>query len=275
MQQIIKFFIRNQNFLLFLLLLIISLTLTIQSHSYHKSKFIHSANWLSGSIYKISNDVSSYFSLKEQNNLLIEENKKLRTLLFNTKPKSEAVFSSDSSASTYNYKMYTARVIKNSFAHPKNYLTINLGENDGIKQDMGVITSNGMVGIVENTSSNFATVQSVLNKQSKINAKLQKSGHFGTLTWNTKKPNVVQLLDIPQLAAVKIGDSVITGGMSAIFPEGIAIGVVKKYELDSSKNYYVIDVELFNDMTRLQYVYIIENTVKAEILQLEEEISDE
>lgn len=62
--------------------------------------------------------------------------------------------------------LYSASVIKNSIQHAKNYLTIDKGTKDGLVQDMGVITSNGVVGIVENTSKNFATVQTLLNELS-------------------------------------------------------------------------------------------------------------
>ena len=143
-----------------------------------------------------------------------------------------------------------------------------------IKIDMGVISTNGLVGIVSDISPNYATVQSILNTKSRINAKLKKSSHFGTLIWNTKDPNVVQLIDIPRLAKIEKGDTIITGGRSTIFPEGIPIGEVRDFQLDKDDNYYYLNVQLFNDMTSLQYVYLIRNNEAAEILKLEKEVED-
>jgi len=67
MQQIVNFLIRNKNFLLFLTLFCLSLFFTIQSHSYHKSKFINSANVISGGTYNVMNNINQYFNLKDEN----------------------------------------------------------------------------------------------------------------------------------------------------------------------------------------------------------------
>lgn len=128
------------------------------------------------------------------------------------------------------YDVITANIIKNSYSLNKNYPTINAGENQGIKEDMGVITSNGILGIIDHTSSKFAIVQSILNTKSTINAKLKNSNYFGSLVWDTKDFNTVQLTDIPRLVNIKIGgDTVVTGAMSSIFPENIPIGIIKDY----------------------------------------------
>jgi rod shape-determining protein MreC len=171
-----------------------------------------------------------------------------------------------------NYEVIRGRVINNSYADQRNYITINRGKIDSIKQDMGVITEKGILGIVENTSKNFASVQSILNEKSNINAKIKNSNHFGSLVWrDTEDYNVVQLIDIPRLVPLTIGDTIVTGAMSSIFPENIPIGTIKKFDLDTSKSFYFIDVELFNDMTNIGNIYIIKNLNRQEILQLEAE----
>jgi len=267
MQQIINFLIRNKTFLLFLLLFSISLFLTFQSHSYHKSKFINSANFLTGRIYQSANNISKYFSLKKENDILLEENNRLKSIFFNTKTNLLKRNNSDTVFST-NYKLKSALVYKNSYSAINNYLTINKGERDNIKQDFGVITSKGIVGIIDNTSKKYARVMSILNTNSRINSQLKKSNHFGTLRWNAKSPQRVQLLDIPKLAPVVVGDTIITGGRSTIFPKGIGIGKVVSFKLDETENYYIIDINLFNDMTNIGHVYIIENLDAKEISTL-------
>ncbi len=247
--------------------MIVSLGFTIQSHSYHQSRFFNSSNWITGNILETSNDVSTYFGLDKENEKLMQENEYLRKLLFNKKEIDSTIL--DSVQLTYT--ITTGKVIKNSFADPRNYVTLNKGKKDSVKPDMGVITSKGILGIVENTSNNFATVQSILNEKSNINAKIKNTDHFGSLVWDTKRYNVVQLVDIPRLVPLTIGDTIVTGGMSSIFPENIPIGTIRKFDLNTSKSFYNIDVALFNDMTNIKNVYIIDNSYREEILELEKQ----
>src|SRR5680860_157707 len=265
MQQIINFVIRNKNFLLYIFLMILSLGFTIQSHSYHQSRFFNSSNWLTGNILETSNNVSTYFGLDAENQKLMDENKRLRDLLFNAGETDSIVI--DSTQRTYT--ITTGRVIKNSFAEPRNYITIDKGEKDSVQGDMGVITSKGILGIVENTSNHFATVQSILNEKSNINAKIKNTDHFGSLVWDMKRYDVVQLIDIPRLVPLTVGDTIVTGGMSSIFPEGIPVGTIRKFDLNSSNSFYSIDVALFNDMTNIRNVYIVNNEFRGEIKELE------
>ena len=136
---------------------------------------------------------------------------------------------------------------------------------------MGVINSAGIIGIVDKVSPNYATVISILNIQSKINAKIKKSNHFGSLIWNGKNTGYVQLIDVPRLAGVRKGDTIVTGGQSHIFPENIGIGTIDKVYVDNETNYYTLDVKLFNDMTNLGYVYIIKSKDREEIINLEKQ----
>lgn len=265
MQQIINFIIRNKTFLLFLLLFTISLIFTIQSHSYHKSKFINSANFFTGGIYSILNNTSQYFNLKSQNQLLAEENNRLKTILYNS---NEITPSSDSLVLKQYFKLTTANVIRNNYSGKDNILLINRGIKDSIKQDLGVITTKGIVGIIDNTSKNYSTVISLLNTTSRISAKLKKTGHYGSLSWNAISHNTVQLTDVEKIADVKKGDTIVTSGRSSIFPKDIPIGIVEQFKLDIAENYFEIDVKLFNDMTNLEHVYIIKNNDLEEIKTL-------
>ena len=267
MQQIFNFIFKNSYRMLFLLLMAISISLTIQSHSFHKSKIISSANFLSGGVYEKMNNVEEYFNLKIQNDELAQENARLKGLLFNLKDTTKTLI--DSVSGINKISLITAKVIKNSYNVHENYLTLNKGSYEGIKQDMGVINSLGIVGVVENTSKNYATVLSILNVKSPINAKIKKSGHFGSLIWNGKNTGFVQLTDVPRLATVKRGDTIVTGGQSTIFPEDINIGTIEKVYIDNETNFYTLEIRLFNDMTSLGYVYVVKNKDTEEINALE------
>lgn len=277
MQQIILFFVRKKNFFVFLLLFCFSISLIFNSNYYHQSKYINSANAISGSIFSLTNHWSQYFHLRTQNDLLNQENRLLRSQLLSLEEKYRQIALIDSV--TYydsgKYKVYTANVIKNSFMLNKNYLTIDKGKLHGISEDMGVISPNGIVGIIENTGSRFSTVQSVLNTKSSLNAMVKKTGHFGSLKWDGKCLNIVQLIDIPNIAPIQKGDTIITGGMSNIFPKGVPIGKITDFAKSPINNTYLIDIELFNDMSNIDHIYIIQNTTKQEITNLENQLSNE
>ncbi len=272
MQQIIYFISKNSTKLLFLLLLVVSLYLTVQTHSYHHSQMLHSANVVSGTIYEKTNSITEYLHLKDENDRLAEENARLKQILYNSE-----LIVGDSFALNpeiriaQDYKLFPSKIIKNSYHQKENYLTIKGGSKNGIKKDMGVINSKGVIGIVENISKNYATIQSILNTQTKISAKISNTNHFGTITWDGKNTGYVQLIDIPKLAALHKGDSIVTGGISTIFPENIPIGLVDKVYTSKNSNFYTISVRLFNDMTNISSVYLIENVNIKEINQLEEE----
>ena len=231
MQQIINFIIKNSYRLLFLLLLGISFSLIIKSHSYHRSEYVNSANAVTGAYYEKVNEVNEYLSLKEKNKDLASENALLKELLFNKKDTiltSKTLFRNDLN----NYNVVVAKVVKNSFNSRENYITINSGKNSGIEVDMGVVNDKGIVGLIEKTSTNFSTIQSVLNTKSKINAKIKNSNHFGSLIWDGRNVGFAQLIDVPRLASLKHGDSIVTGGNSDIFPENIPIGKIDKIFID-------------------------------------------
>lgn len=265
MTNIIDFFIRHKNTLLFLFLLLISLALTFQAHSYQKSKFISSANTVTGGIYEVRSNVENYFGLKESNQRLINENKDLREKLLNTQIKEENYFFPDTTGYAADYAVFNANVISNNYSKLDNYILIDKGKKDEIQEDQGVITSKGIVGVVEKTSKNFSRVISILNSNLAVSAQLKNSEHFGTLRWSGGNPNIIELSDVPRLAEIHEGDTIITNGRSLIFPKGIPIGNVISYELDDAEDYYVIQVKLFNDMTNIGNVYLIKNNSKREI----------
>jgi rod shape-determining protein MreC len=172
------------------------------------------------------------------------------------------------------YSYIAAKIINNDFRKSNNYLTLNKGSLNGIKSDLGVVNSKGIIGITKSVSKNYATVLSVLNVNYQINVKLVKSHHFGSLSWDSKDYKTVQLLYLPIQASIKIGDTIITGGKSTIFPEGIPVGTIKSFSTNNN-NYENISITLFNDMSALSYVEIIDNLDKTEIKNLEEKSSHE
>lgn len=269
MQQIFYFFQRFKYFLYFLFLTLISFILTFNNFEFHKSKFINSANTITGGIFEKGTNISEYFRLKEQNELLVKENNLLRNLI--EKNNIDVITEStviDSINFNQKYTYTSAKIINNNYNNSFNYLTINKGDNAGIDKEMAVINSKGIIGITDNANSKYTRVQSILNRNSKINARLKNSNYFGTLSWDGIHYNTVQLADLPRQTPLKIGDTIETGGKSAIFPEGILIGYISEINKGNSANNKVA-VTLFNDMSNLDYVYVIKNWDKLEIKSLE------
>jgi rod shape-determining protein MreC len=261
MRQIIDFFVRNKHFILFLSLFSFSLILIFSNSRYHNSLVLNSTNSLTGKIFETTNFISSYLNLKNENESLNEENTELKKLLYNY---------SKSTVDDVKYEVFKSKVIKNSYSLNNNYLTINIGNIDSISEDMGVVSNKGIIGITDRVSKNYSRVISVLNTKLNLNAKLKKSNHFGILNWNGLNYSTVQLIDLPKQTKISIGDTIITGGNSFIFPEGVLIGNVSSFKLDDTQNYIEAEISLFNDMTNIKNVYIIRNNDLEELKKLNE-----
>ena len=243
-------------------------------NSFQQSKFLYIASDVVGDIYLLRSGVQEYFSLKQQNEQLTKENKQLHEQLLRERAQKLEQLSKDPILlySPEQYAVYRAEVIKNSYHLSKNYLIIDKGLRDSIREDMGVVSPQGIVGIIDKASERFSSVQSVLNTLSKISATHQKSGYYGTLSWDGKDPTVVQLSDIPSLATISVGDSIVTAGHSSIFPKGIPIGKVKSVNANTRDNSLLSQVKLFTNMQQLQHIYIIKNKEQVPIKQIEEQI---
>lgn len=272
MKQIIKFIEKYRYFILFLILEFFAFFFTIQTHSYHRSKFVNSANSITGGFYNKVSDINDFFNLKAENQRLLEENIALKNILAIESLNFDSIVKQplDSTKFFRRYKYSPAKIINNSFTKRNNFLLINKGSKNGITSEMGVVNSKGIIGVTKSVSKHNATIISVLNSYSQINAKIKGNDHFGTLSWDGKDYRTLQLLDLPRQAQIKIGDTIITGGKSTIFPEGILVGVIEDFEI-SNKVFKNIDINLFNDMSSISNVNIITNLEKENILKLETE----
>jgi len=133
---------------------------------------------------------------------------------------------------------------------------------------MGVINEKGVLGIINHVSKNYASVISILNKKSHINVKLKLSNYFGSLVWDGRNYNVLQLVDLPRQAPIKIGDTIVTGGQSTVFPKNILVGTVQKLKF-TNNSFTKINIRLFNDMSNISHAYIIINNDAKKIKTLE------
>ena len=269
MRNFINFFIEKIDKIVFLVLIIISFSFIINRNFFQNSKFNFFTNNIIASINNQTKQINNYLNLKSHNTRLIRENLVLKMQL------SSVAKDSNSNYKSGNYNYNVADVISNSIKYSRNYLIINKGSNDSVKLDDGLVTENGIIGIISKVSPKYSTAISILNSDIKINSKIKRSDHFGSPQWNGKNHKIMTLYDIPKSANIKINDSVVSGGMSFIFQKDIPIGKVKNIELKEDSNYYVIDVELFEDLSSLSSVYITSNYDKNELetLKIDNEIN--
>lgn len=265
MQQILNILLRYKNFLIYISLLFFSIFFLSKRSFFHKSFINQLSLSLSGSVHSVKDRTISYFNLVEKNQILRTENEKLK--IYELIYLNQLLESSDTI--NFPFKTIGAKVLKNSYTNARNYLILDKGFKDGIYPEMGVISNDGVVGIVNETTENFSSVISILHKDIKLNVKFKKNLSFGSLLWEGGSPNKMKLIDIATINPVSIGDTIVTGGMSSYFPEGIPIGRVTGFIDTTSENFYDIDVELFSNLTQKKYAYIIENKTSEEIKGLE------
>ncbi len=270
MRPLLQFLIKYYNFFLFLLLEFFAFFFIVKSNYYQQSVIINSANSISGGIYKTYDNITDYFSLKITNGMLAEENAKMRNLQKSSFIRTNnSVFSVDDTLYRQQYEYTSANIISNTFNRVNNYITLNKGYNHGIRKEMGVISSQGVVGIVKDVSANFCTVTSVLHSKSKISAKIKKNNYIGTLVWEGGNYRIATLKDIPSHVKISFGDTIVTSGYSLIFPGGISIGTIYYYDVNKGNNFYDIKVKLSTDFNKISYVYVIKSLLKDELEALQ------
>ncbi|MCQ2193594.1 MAG: rod shape-determining protein MreC [Paludibacteraceae bacterium] len=276
MASIIRFFVKHRIFILFLFLECLSLFFVVKHNQFQRTAFVNSSNVVVGNIYAMSNSVSEYFGLGKVNQALAAENAELKQRL--CKLEEDLRFlKQDSSyqgrkdmALQMKYTFVTAKVINASTNKHRNYLTLNKGTDEGIREDMGVVNEKGVVGIVSATNSYFSVVLPIINPDAKINVKLKGERGSGPLVWKGPDCKTAILEEMPRYVKAAVGDTVVTSGYSSIFPEGLNVGRVKYLKQKNDDNYY-IEVELFADFSQLSYVDAIAFDKLDEQLKLEAE----
>jgi rod shape-determining protein MreC len=252
----------------------LSFTLVFQYNRFHRAGVLNFASSVQGFTYSKVVSFQEYLNLRKINQELINENNLLHNQLDQYKQMvmNTPVLSASSPGRKYSYTQ--SKIINNSINKQYNYLTLNRGRNHGIRPEMAVISPQGIVGMVYAASANYSTVISLLNRDFRLSAKIKKNNYFGSLTWDGISPYKAVLSEIPYHVNVQEGDTIVTSGYSTIFPEGILIGTVSSFEVEES-NFFTINVKLSVDFNQLNYVYIINNLLGDEQVNLEEPLSDD
>jgi rod shape-determining protein MreC len=215
--------------------------------------------------------VREYFSLRKINRELSEENAALRTQL---EQRNQSLYSLNvreikDPQIINRFDYVSAKVINNSTNLFKNYITIDKGEDHGIEPGMAVISASGAVGKVKSVSNHYAVLISLLNIDENVSSVIKRTGHFGTSKWDGTDPRLINLLYIPRHVNPAVGDTVVTSGFNAVFPQGILVGIVKEASLKEETPFWDIKVELAQDFGKLSFVQIVRSNLKVEKDSLE------
>ncbi len=272
MRNLLSFFLRYNSLFIFVILEVICLTLVFRLNYYHKVSFVSATNNFTGGIYSSYTSFTDYLNLAQVNDSLSRENALLRSKLLSSYWDTEVRKDVACDVNMVQaYQFFDAKVISNSTNKASNYLVINKGYKHGVRENMGVVVANGVVGIIMDVSENFATVLSVLHKDNKVSVKLKgPEGRAGSLTWPGGDSRYAVVKEIPKHVKLHAGDTIVTSGYSAIFPENIMVGTIESIEVTSGSNWYDINILLSTNFETIEYVYVVNYLFSEEQDKLEE-----
>ena len=282
MKNLFNFIIKHIHWLLFCFLTAASVYLLVNNSEFQRSRYLTVFHEVAGRVYNITSSVQSYLNLRETNTDLMQRIVTLEEEI-QTK-KNELEYFTDRTHLELNnfdieksfYPFMPARVVRNQVSGINNYIRLNKGSNDGVAEDMGVVSiKGGIVGVVVKVSPNFSHVNPVLHSGFHPSCMIKKSRFSGSLFWDGSDPRYISLSGLPSHATYTIGDTVITSGYSPTFPEGILVGIIEGTLKQKNEESNSFKIRLFTDFSTLNEVFIIKNPYREEIIQIEKEEDEE
>ncbi|MDR3309069.1 MAG: rod shape-determining protein MreC [Tannerella sp.] len=285
MNKLLAFIVAQRHWLVFVVCEMLSLLLLYHNNVYQRNMILSSAQFVVGNITYASGSLYSYFDLRKSNRILLERAGSMEAeILYLRQQLSDArlqlttydnVFLKDSliaaDSVNLNYTFMSASVVNNSTSHLNNYITINRGSADGVRSDMGVISPQGVVGIVMTANSRFSVVIPLLNVKLKVSCKVKNTNYFGALSWKGGDAAFAYLEDMPSHSVFEIGDTIVTSGYSTVFPPGLLVGVVDSYDKQHDDNFYSLKIKLATDFNALDALCVIDNHNQQSQHEIEQE----
>ena len=266
MRNLLAFLAKYNHWFVFILLEVISFALLFKYNSFQGSVFFSSANAVAGKIYEYRSDVTTFFSMSQNNkrlterNLMLEQEVKTLSQYIARNNGDSLVLDKYQKQMLKDFRLIPAKVISSSLDKEDNLITLDKGKADGIHEDMGVACGMGVVGVVYMASDHYSIVIPVINKNSNISVTIKKRGYFGFLHWKGGPADIAYIDDVPRHAKFALGDYVITNGYSSIFPPGIMVGKILHVFNSSDGLSYRVQLRLATDFGNLRHVCVIDNT---------------
>jgi rod shape-determining protein MreC len=271
MRNLLNFLARYNALFLFILLESIALYLVVTRNEYHNSRLSKSLRSITRAADEKITNTRNYLRFRYTNAELALENAALRNTVSRLSSRQSTVFfSSADSAYHQQYEYTSAGLVNNTVNRQKNFFTLNKGKKQGVDVGMAVMSQEGVAGLIVSSSDNFSVAMSLLNLDFRLSCRIKSNRYFGSLTWDGRDYRYAVLNEIPQHVNLSVGDTLETTGYSAIFPEGLLVGIVSDFERSGS-DFYRIKVMLATNFRRLSYVSVIRNLKKEEQLKLEKQ----
>ena len=279
MNNLLLFLQKYYYWFVFLILEIVSLGLLFQYNNYQGSVYFTSANVMSGYIHEVQSRIASYFSLQQVNEDLTQQNVRLAMELSDLRerlimPEDSTNYAPSVKSTLAEYPPLPAVVVNVTLNRKNNFLTINKGEADGVKPEMGVLGGNGLVGVVYKTTAHYSLVMPLINTSSNISCRIRNRGYFGYLRWNAEDSRYAMLEDVPRHATFKKGDLVETSGFSEMFPQGVFVGRIDEIYDSPDGLSYQLKVRLAVNFGHLRDVLILQHRPSEELEILQEEVDN-
>lgn len=277
MRNLLNFFLRYSSWFVFLFYALLSCYLLFTRNPYQHHVYLTSANAVASGIYEVTGNVTSYVGLRDINYDLQRRNAALEAevVMLRTQNKhlrqdilQDSLRSLDSVG---RFEFVIASVINNSVIRPYNYITIDKGTADGLAPEMGVMDQNGVVGVTNVVGKHHSRIISLLNPNFRLSCKLRGNSAFGSLVWDGRNPSEALLEELPKQVRFHKGDTIITSGYSAMFPEGIPVGTVIGSTRGEDDNFHTLRIRLLTDFTTLSTVKVISNRDIVDIKEVEAE----
>lgn len=280
MRNLLNFLVRYSAWFLFAFYVVISCGLLFTRNPYQHHVYLTSAGIIASGLHDVSSNITGYFSLRDINDDLQRQTATLQREVLALREQvrhyreAEIQDSLKSDEATSRFDFIIATVINNSITRPYNYVTVDKGALDGLKPEMGVMDQNGVVGVVNVVSDHYARIISLLNPNFRLSCKLRGSDTFGSLVWDGQDPQRAILEELPKHTQFHKGDTIVTSGYSAVFPEGIPVGIIEGSAHASDDNFFTLRIRLLTDFTALSTVKIISNTDLEEINAIEKDAEE-
>ncbi|MFM8740094.1 MAG: rod shape-determining protein MreC [Cytophagales bacterium] len=271
MERLFRFIYQYRAFFTFLLLEIFCVWMVIENNQYQSTKYFNTANTVAASIISTSQNVREYFSLRDINRSLADENALLRKKVdqrnqmlyqLDLRPIKDPIIIN-------RFDFIAAKVINNTTNNYKNFITIDKGKLSGLQPGMAAISEAGVVGKIKSVSDHYSVLISLLNIDTQVSSKIKRTGHFGTVQWDGADPRMVDLKYIPRHVELNVGDTIVTSGYNAVFPEDVLIGVVKVMKINEEAQFHTVKVGLSQDFGKLAFVAVVKSNLKQEQDSLE------
>lgn len=206
----------------------------------------------------LTSSVDGYHSVLAQNEVLKEQNARLRLELDNAREglkelvRLRALVRFDN---RWDYPIVTSRVVGKNPGRVVTTLVVNRGEVDGLKVDMPAFSMNGVVGRVSRVAAHHAQIQVILDPSMKFSV---MDSRTRTIGFAEPMDSHSLMVTVPTHAGVRAGDTLVTSGLGGIFPKGLGVGYVKEVRKMDLDVISLLVVEPFQEVTELEELFVME-----------------